>query len=395
MNKTRLFLLLVSIAISVSIFSQIFTLPVYGYSTLPWATFMHDYSHTGLSQFTGTQSNLTLWKFNVKNGTSSLVIGQNDTIYFGSWGSLFALNKDHTEKFKITVGGIVDPPSIGSDGTLYFENGGSVIFAADPDGIINWKYPSNATVTIPVIDLKDRIYFGSGNLLESVSSDGNLLWKYRTDGLVSIPSVGPDGAIYFGDTDHNFYSIDSSGNLKWKFNAKGSTTLASINPQGTIYFCDSDNYLYSLKPNGTLNWTYQSTNSGSPPAIGYDNTLYLLDDTGLVALNSNGIKKWDFHPTNVTIQSVSIDKDGTIYAGIYENRLYALDPSGNVKWNYKSYGSVGQAVIGSDGTTYFNSGEGVIYALGQPIPEFPFAILTLIIATFSIILFQKVILLIK
>lgn len=390
MNKIHILFLLISITVCVIIFSQIFTLPVYGYNTWPWPTFMHDYSHTGLSQFTGPQSNFTLWKFNAKNGTSSLVIGQNDTIYFGSWGSLVALDKDHTEKFRISVGGIVDPPSIGSDGALYFENGGNTIFAANPDGTINWKYQSNATVTIPVIDINDRIYFGSGNFLESINSDGKLLWKYKTYGLVSIPSVGPDGAIYFGDTDHNFYSVDSLGNLKWKFNAKGITTLASISPQGTVYFCDSDNYLYSLNQDGTLKWTYQSTNSGAPPAIGSDSTLFLTDGTGLVALNSDGVKKWDFHPVNYTVQSVSVDKDGTTYAGIYENYLYALDPSGNVKWSYKSHGSVSQLVIGSDGTIYFNSGEGVIYALGQPIPEFPMPIILVIISFIGILVIPRV-----
>jgi len=377
--------LLASATIGLVYFSQIFSLPVYGYSAWPWSTFMHDYSHTDLSNFTGTQSNFTLWKFNAKNGTSALVIGQNNTIYFGSWGSLVALDSDHREKFRIRVGGIVDPPSIGVDGTLYFENGGNTIFAANPDGTIKWKYQSGGTVTIQAIDLNGRIYFGSGNFLESISPDGKLLWKYKTDGLVSIPSVGHDGEIYFGDTDHNFYAIDSLGNLKWKFNARGITTLSSISPQGTVYFCDSDNYLYALNQDGTLKWTYQSTNTGLPPTIGSDGTLFLADGTGLVALNSEGIKKWDFHPANVTLQSVSADRGGIIYAGIYENYLYVLDSSGNVKWKYKSYGSVGQPVIDSDGTIYFNSGEGVIYALGRPIPEFPMPVLLAIIL-FSCIL---------
>jgi outer membrane protein assembly factor BamB len=358
---------------------------------MPWPTFMHDYSHTGLSQFTGMQSNFTLWKLNVKNGTSALVLGQNDMIYFGSWGSLVALDIDHTEKFRIKVGGIVDPPSIGYDGTIYFENGGNTIFAANPGGTIKWKYQSNETVTIPAIDIYGRIYFGSSNFLESISPDGKFLWKYKTNGLVSIPSMGPDGAIYFGNTDHNFYAIDSSGNLKWKFNAKGITTLASIIPQGTVYFCDSDNYLYAINRDGKLKWTYQSTNSGTPPAIGSDKTLFLTDGTGLVALSQDGIKKWDFHPANIILQSVSVDRDGIIYAGSYENYLYALDSFGNVKWDYKSYGSVSQPVIGSDGTIYFNSGEGVIYALGQPsIPEFPMPILLIIILFISILVIPRV-----
>jgi len=381
----------VLVTIVVILFSQTFSLSAYGSSALPWPTFMHDYSHTGLSQFAGVQSNSTLWQFNVKNGTSALVIGQNNIIYFGSWGNLVAIDVDHAEKFKINVGGIVDSPSIGSDGTLYFENGGNTIFAASPEGTIKWKYQSNDTVTIPAIDIYDRIYFGSGNFLESVSPVGKLFWKYHTNGLVSIPSVGPDGTIYIGDTDHNFYALDSSGNLKWKFNAKGITTLGSINPQNTVYFCDSDNYLYAVNQDGTLKWTFQSTNIGTPPSIGPDNTLFLVDGTGLVALNSDGTKKWDYHPANVTVQSASVDKDGTAYVGIFENHLYALDSSGDVKWNFRADGGVSQPAIGSDGTIYFNSGKGIIYALGQPaIPEFPMPTLLVIISFIGILAIPRV-----
>lgn len=384
-KKTRIISLFIFITICAVFFSQTFFLSAYGYSPFPWPTLMHDYSHTSLSQFTGTQFNSTLWRVNVKNGTSALVLGQSNIIYFGSWGNLVALDRDHTEEFRINVGGIVDPPSIGPDGTLYFENNGNTMFAATPDGTIKWRYQSNGTVTIPVVDSQNRVYFGSGNFLESISPDGKLLWKYKTDGLVSIPSIGPDGAIYFGDTDHNFYAIDSSGNLKWKFNAKGTTTLASISPQGTAYFCDSDNYFYALNQDGTLKWTYQSTNSGLPPTIGPDGTLFFTDGTGLVTLNPDGTKKWDFHPANITLQSVTADRNGIIYVGSYENYLYEMDSHGNVKWSYKTYGSVSQPIIGPDDTIYFNSGKGFIYAIGQSIPEFPMPIFLAIIS-FAVIL---------
>lgn len=358
-----------------------------GYDKWSWPTFMHDSAHTSLSQYAGAQSNSTLWHYNAKNGTSALVLGPNDTIYFGSLGDLVALNGNNTEKFKITIGGIIDPPTIGTDGTLYLENGGTKLFAVQQDGTMKWKFQSNGTVTIPAIDIYDRIYFGSDNFLESLNPDGKLLFKFKTNGTVSMPSVGPDGIIYVGNTDHSFYAVEPSGTLKWKFDAKGITTPASTSPQGTIYFCDSDNYLYALGPDGTLKWTYQSTNNGAPPAIGPDGTLYLTDGSGVIAINPDGTKKWDFHPSDVTIQSVSVDRNGTIYLGSFENYLYAIDSNGSVRWNYKAYGSVGQPVIGSNGTIYFNSGEGIIYALGQPIPEFPLgsALIMTIVVIFGIV----------
>lgn len=346
-------------------------LPAYGYRGLPWPSFMHDYARSNLSQYVGTPTNSTLWHLGVKNITSVLVLGADNTIYFGSHGSLVALGSDGTTKFKINVGGMVDPPAIDSDGTIYFENGNTTIFAVTSSGTVKWEFNSNGTVTMPATDIYNRIYFGNNTSLVSLNDDGRLLWKHKTHGLVSVPSVGPNGQIYVGDTDHKFYSVDSEGNLKWKFDTNGTTTTASISPRGTIYFCDSDNHLYALNPEGALKWSYQSTNMGIPPAIGPDGTLFLANGTGIVAINPDGTTKWVFNPTDYTIQSVSVDMAGTVYAGTVEDHLFALNTNGSVKWEFKSQGSVEQPVIGSGGVIYFNSGDGSIYALGQAVPEFP------------------------
>lgn len=368
--------------VAVSVAGFLGSLPVYGYVDIPWPGFMHDYARSSLSQYVGTPTNSTLWYLGARGVTSALVLGDNDTIYFGSHGSLVALGIDGITKFKINVGGTVDPPAIDSDGTIYFENGNTTMFAATPSGAVKWELNSNGTVTIPATDIYNRIYFGNDTALVSLNDDGRLLWNYNTGGLVSMPSVGPDGQIYVGDTDHKFYSIDSQGNLKWKFDTNGTTTAASISPQGTIYFCDSNNTLYALNPEGTLKWSYQSANMGIPPAIGPDGTLFLANGTGIVAINPDGTTKWVFNPAGYTVQSITVDMAGTVYAGTFEDNLFALDSNGSVKWEFKSQGSVGQPVIGPTGTIYFNSGDGSIYALGQAVPEFPLGaslVMTLVI----------------
>lgn len=50
--------------------------------------------------------------------------------------------------------------------------------------------------------------------------------------------------------------------------------------------------------------------------------------------------------------------------------MYAIRPDGTELWNYVADGTiVGAAAIGADGSIYFGSNDGFLYAIGTPIPE--------------------------
>ncbi|WP_333639944.1 PQQ-binding-like beta-propeller repeat protein, partial [Methanococcus maripaludis] len=63
------------------------------------------------------------WRFKTgKRIESSPVIGNTDTIYFGSYdGHLYAINPDGTEKWNFETGSwIIATPAIDENGTIYF-----------------------------------------------------------------------------------------------------------------------------------------------------------------------------------------------------------------------------------------------------------------------------------
>lgn len=362
---------LVLMLVSTSFLVPYFLTDAFAMSYSPWPSFFHDYSHTRLSEFTGTHSNITRWSFNANHSTTPLVLGENDTIYFGSMNHLYVLNRDGSLDFKVDMKGLVGPPVLGPDGTIYLDNGSKVFFALYPNGKMKWKFESEGIPTIPVIDTYGRIYFGSGNSLYSVSPNGKLLWKYKTDGFVRPPSIGPDGMIYIGDSDHNLYSVDSGGVLRWKFHSDGMASLPSISPLGTIYFCDSDDHLYAINPDGSLKWKYNSSNIDEPPSIGPDGTIYLNNGTGIIAINPKGAFKWGFQPSNAIMQSVMVDGIGNVYVGSKGSGLYVLNPDGKFVWKMDSFGYVGQPVLDSRGEIYFNDGKGTVYSVGEEqVPEF-------------------------
>ncbi|MGD0074413.1 MAG: PQQ-binding-like beta-propeller repeat protein, partial [Candidatus Binataceae bacterium] len=98
-----------------------------------------------------------------------------------------------------------------------------------------------------------------------------------------------------------------------------------------------------------------------------------LSHTGLSPFNTannSGSLRWKFTAGNAVESSPTIGSDGTIYFGSDDGNLYAVDPYGNLKWNFTTQNSsiVRTApVIGADGTIYFGveggRSYGGIYAL--------------------------------
>jgi outer membrane protein assembly factor BamB len=63
------------------------------------------------------------------------------------------------------------------------------------------------------------------------------------------------------------------------------------------------------------------------------------------------------HPT--------IGADGTIYVGSLDNKLYAINPDGSLKWSYTTGHDVRSSpAIGADGTVYVGSDDKKLYAFG-------------------------------
>ena len=64
----------------------------------------------------------------------------------------------------------------------------------------------------------------------------------------------------------------------------------------------------------------------SSPVIGSDGTIYVgSDDHNLYAINPDGSKKWNFKTRFEVSSSPAIGSDGTIYVGSEDNYLYAIE----------------------------------------------------------------------
>ena len=348
-----------------------------GLADSSWPKIGHDLNNTGLSQYSGPQTNATKWIYTTGAAVSSSpVIGSDGTIYFGSWdNNLYALNHDGTQKWNYTTDGfITTSPVIGSDGTIYFGSWDKNFYALNPNGTQKWNYTTKGQIiSDPAVGSDGTIYFGDTDTnLYALNPDGSLKWNYTTGNLTfSSPAVGSDGTIYFGSDNGNLYALNPDGSLKWNYTTGSYVeSYPSIGSDGTVYFGSCDNIFYALNSDGSLKWKFTTGDYVTrSAAIGSDGTLYFGSCDGIFyALNLDGSLKWSFTTGNEIVSSPVVGSDGTIYFGNnYE--VYALNPNGTQKWNYScTTGTwMSSLVIGSDGTLYFGRGDYNLYALSDKV----------------------------
>ena len=300
-------------------------------------------------------------------------------------------------------------PAIADDGTIYISTGifrrtdwGS-LYAVGPDGNIKWFYDCEYNLYSPVIDQDGTIIIQDfHNTVYAFESDGNLKWKFNDfddplhiwyDMGLRMPAIGADGIVYIAAD--GLYAIDAeTGERIWHFNplyVKCCRQSPVIGPDGTIYIFIHQSDFYAVNPDGTEKWhaqlDYEDEMSFTCPAIDQDGTLYIGAERGfegfVYAFNSSGVKQWKYlveGTGRIVRASPTIGANRNIIiatkSGGYDipSKVVVLSPAGTKIWEYviENVHGPGSAddiystpSIGADGTIYFGSENGNLYALNS------------------------------
>jgi outer membrane protein assembly factor BamB len=308
-------------------------------------------------------------------------IATDGTIYVGSEdnSNIFALNPDGTLKW--TYSGLGDnqgssAPSIGSDGTIYVGSKDSNLHALNPDGTLKWKFlmAGDPIWSSPAIANDGTIYIGSdGDNLYAINPDGTQKWVFNTAGfnIRSTPTIASDGTVYIASQDLNLYALDAdNGAIIWSFPLGGKVDGSlSINSDGSILVGldkgSPNGALLAINPDGTEKWSKSTGRIFSSPTIA-NGTIYVGTKEGnnLLAIDaSNGSDIWSFSAENIILSSPTIDKNGAIYFGSFDDNIYVLNPDGSEKYKVNTGANVwSSAVIGDDGTIYIGGYDGKLHA---------------------------------
>ena len=170
--------------------------------------------------------------------------------------------------------------------------------------------------------------------------------------IQSSAAIAPDGTIYIGNFPGRLFALadpaagEQTLQVRWSFHPPGASsfhTTPALAADGTVY-------------------AGFSTGGATPEAKG---TFYALrapasgQDPQVVWTVDLGGGRQTSSPT--------LGPDGTIYAVSGNGKLFAVTPSGAVRWSAQTGPSLKAApALGSDGTVYLSSMDGKLYAVAPP-----------------------------
>lgn len=174
-------------------------------------------------------------------------------------------------------------------------------------------------------------------------------------------------------TSQSSYNGPSWPSLAWSYvttstvNPPVVESSPVIAPDGTIYITEVRGNVYAINPNGTLKWNYSTGQYAeyTSAAVAADGTLYLNTDNRLFAFDNAGRLKWT-STCGGGGGAPTIGPDGIIYdASFVPGDLCALNSDGSIRWrtNLGTTIFLSSPALAPDGTLYIGSGGGGAYQL--------------------------------
>ncbi|MFO7526632.1 MAG: PQQ-binding-like beta-propeller repeat protein [Ignavibacteriaceae bacterium] len=390
----------------------------------PWPNSRGDAQATGRSKFVGPRTPNVHWRKDMPLGIlNGPVIGYNNELFVGTRAAntsgagvnyFYSMDKNgnniwtyNTHGWRANLAG----PTIGNDGTIYFQSLGSGaagsggLYALNPDGSFKWNNTKflalGSTRFVSIAKNFNLIVAGFDTLYLVESQNGIVLDS------VQVPNLAEDNIVFStaGDTIYfftgrlgtedpqrlNAYSVN--GEHLWSVDSHlGSHNqgVPLVDNSNRIYIYAAEpglKGLYNFNPDGTLNWQYQLdsneiySNHSSPtidangniilssakffePAFSDSGYITSLDYSGNVNWQTNIGHYWD---DGAFINSGLVcDAEGKIYCGSSlgaNTNFWCLDSNGTILWklDLEGYEYDTSPAINSEGTLYIGTHFASLY----------------------------------
>lgn len=276
-----------------------------------------------------------------------------------------------------TIRTLSNPPVIGSDGTLYIQEGYlysssslGYFYAISSQGELLWKYRIGTNSISPVIGDGGIIYTVGEDSIFAFYPNGTIKWQKPLNGFHGTIALGKNNTILVGSRNINgdgcqLIAYDTNGKIKWTFDdfENPANKLGSKSPvvaaDGTIYIFDNWGYLYAISETGTLKWHIKTNANTGELSLGSDGTIYIaavmvreldyLTNGAILAVTPDGKIKWkntQMEPTKNT-HIITSDSNVIFVAGHYKVVAMNRD-DGQIIWEYLYDDDFGSSSMAAD-----------------------------------------------
>ena len=249
----------------------------------------------------------------------------------------------------------------------------------------------------------DKVYIGTkeANLTVLDKDTGRYLWSFPRDGddlkiegIYGTPIVAED-SIFFGSYSGELFALDpNSERVIWKFPTDGHIVGSPLHHNSSnghkIIVGSTDKHLYSIDmKSGRLDWSFEADGEIWSSPVEKDGIIYFGSLDGklyavhgeTVDTNQPGDLKWTYETSGAIASSAvitSVDNEDVILIGSFDRMLYALDLNGQLTWNtpFEATNWFWATPVVVEDTIYAPSTDGGLYAInlfdGNKVWQSPF-----------------------
>ena len=151
----------------------------------------------------------------------------------------------------------------------------------------------------------------------------------------------------------------------WKYAAGGVLVSPPAVSASGIFLYSEDRQIHAVSLHGESQWKFRMP--GRPHnslSVGRDGTVYASTREGrMSAVNGAGGELWRFNADGEPSGAPAVSADGTVYIAVKSGKLSAISHTGFVRWSVDTgTGIAGSPVIDAGEAVYFADNSGSIYA---------------------------------
>jgi outer membrane protein assembly factor BamB len=266
-------------------------------------------------------------------------------------------------------------PSVAEDGTVYVGSDSKNLYAFKPNGDTVFKLKLDGEVDTPLL-LRPQggVVAASERELLGVSARGDVLFRYEAAGKIFTSAARDShGTLYFGAHDHCAYAVSEAGALRWKMDLGSDVDAGpAVADDGTIVFGTDAGEVVRVSPDGRIlartdvrgfvRGAISLARNGDALVGVYGPVPAMVrisaegQVVGRFPVPGTGAKEFGVHGGALE------DATGAVYFGAQDNRVYGLDPAGNLRFTLETQGDVDAPLtLMPNGDLVFASEDGNVY----------------------------------